>query len=170
MNNGAKNARNDGAKNARAIIRLLIPAPADPTMPTAPIRIIGVWVMVHVAAVTGIIAPAPSPGGAGMGGKSDEHQRKPAHRHKQCRKPFHRTPRPLQATRTRVRNLKAARVLLVATVPRVQALVLAPTLARPKELRKPPSLGLWRAKRQTRSSALRPASGPDDQFRQPAAR
>jgi hypothetical protein len=58
---------------------LLIPAPADPTMQTAPIRIIGVWVMMHVAAVTGIIAPAPSPGGAGMGGKSDEHQRKPAH-------------------------------------------------------------------------------------------
>src|SRR6476619_6772685 len=116
MNNGAKNARNNGAKNARAIIRLLIPAPADPTMPTAPIRIIGVWVMVHVAAVTGIIAPAPSPGGAGMGGKSNKHQRKPAHRHKQCRKPFHRTP-PflLRATRARVRNLKAARVLLVAT-------------------------------------------------------
>src|SRR6478736_8517731 len=71
---------------------MLIPAPADPTMPTAPIRIIGVWVMVHVAAVTGIIAPAPSPGGAGIGGKSDEHQRKPARRREQCRKPFHRTP------------------------------------------------------------------------------
>jgi transposase len=51
-----------------------------------------------------------------------------------------------------------------------KALVLARTLARPKALRKPPSLGLWRAKRQTRSSALRPASGPDHQFRQAAAR
>jgi hypothetical protein len=150
---------NNGAKNARAIIRLLIPAPADPTMPTAPIRIIGVWVMVHVAAVTGIIAPAPSPGGAGMGGKSDEHQCKAAHRHKQCRKPFHRTPRPLQATRTRAKTEKPRACL--------QALVLAPILARPKALRKPPSLGVRRAKRQTRSSA--PASGPDHEFRQSAA-
>src|SRR6478736_10069635 len=92
-------------------IRLLRPAPADPTMPTAPIRIIGVWVMVHVAAVTGIIAPAPSPGGAGMGGKSDEHQRKPAHRHKQCRKPFHRTPpSPLRPLGRACENRKAARL------------------------------------------------------------
>ena len=75
-----------------SFMALLIPAGADPTMPTAPIRIIGVWVMVHVAAVAGITAPAPSPGGAGIGGKSDEHQRKPACRHEQCRKPFHRTP------------------------------------------------------------------------------
>ena len=34
------------------------------------------------------MAPAPSPGGTGIG---DEHQRKPARRHEQCRKPFHRT-------------------------------------------------------------------------------
>jgi hypothetical protein len=92
---------------------LLIPAPADPTMPTAPIRIIGVWVMMHVAAVTGIIAPAPSPGGAGMGGKSDEHQRKPAHRNKQCRKPFHRTPPSFCGPLLRAcENRKAARVLI----------------------------------------------------------
>ena len=91
-------------------IRLLIPAPADPTMPTAPIRIIGVWVMVHVAAVTGIIAPAPSPGGAGIGGKSDEHQRKPARRREQCRKPFHRTPPSLfRATDARAKPESPAR-------------------------------------------------------------
>ena len=98
-------------------IRLLIPAPADPTMPTAPIGIIGVWVMVHVAAVTGIIAPAPSPGGAGIGGKSDEHQRKPARRREQCRKPFHELPPLFFGPPTRGRNRKARRVVLVPDLP-----------------------------------------------------
>jgi hypothetical protein len=53
-----------------------------------------------------------------MGGKSDEHQRKPARRREQCRKPFHRTPPSLfRATATRVRNRKARRVVLVPDLP-----------------------------------------------------
>jgi len=60
-------------------------------MLTAPIGKIGVWEMVHVGAVAGIIAPAPSPGGAGIRGKSDEDQGKPARSREQCRKLFHWT-------------------------------------------------------------------------------
>src|SRR5262249_9355851 len=68
---------------------ILSPAIADPTMLTAPIGKIGVCEMVHVGAVAGIIAPAPSPGGAGIRGKSDEDQGKPARSREQCRKLFH---------------------------------------------------------------------------------